>query len=137
MDILLSLILLAGGVMAAYPMIVQKQPNARDLLDRLMPYQGITGVVLGIVGVILVFKVVGNLGVMLSLGWLLMVASTVCALGLGFLMGYNILIKGTLANNEQAMRKAEALRAKLLGYQIPLGIAAIAIALLSVVLRIL
>lgn len=133
MFILLSLILIAGGVMAAYPMIVQKQPNARDLLDRLMPYQSIMGVVLLVVGAIWVLKVVANINTLFSPGWLLMFASLACSVGLGFLMGYNMLIKTALSGNADASKKAENLRQKLLAYQIPLGFGGIGVGLLSII----
>ncbi len=47
MWIITVVILLAGGLLGAANLIVAKKPNAKELIDKLTPYQGWIGVVLG------------------------------------------------------------------------------------------
>ena len=44
--------ILLGGLLAASSLIVQKQPNAKELIAKLVPFQGIIGIILLIWGLI-------------------------------------------------------------------------------------
>ena len=46
-----GLILLAGGALSASNIIVGKKPNAKELIDKLVPYQGWLGVVMFLYGI--------------------------------------------------------------------------------------
>ena len=51
-----AIIAILGGLIAASSLIVSKKPNAKELLDKLAPFQGIIGVIL------LVSSILGVLG---------------------------------------------------------------------------
>ena len=46
MWIITTLVLLAGGLVGASNIIVAKRPNAKEVIDKLVPFQGVIGVVL-------------------------------------------------------------------------------------------
>lgn len=130
-------VLLAGGLLGAANLIVAKKPNAKELIDKLTPYQGSIGVVLVIWGVVDVIRMVPSLGA-LSSAPLWMVISLLTALtelGLGFLLGYGLISKYVLSKSPEALEKGQKLRAKLVVYQGPLGLTAIALAILFAVMR--
>ena len=43
---LAGLITIAGGLLAASNLIIARKPNAKDLIDKLTPYQGWIGIVM-------------------------------------------------------------------------------------------
>jgi len=134
--IITVVVLLLGGVLGAANLIVAKKPNAKELIDKLTPYQGWIGVVLVVWGL---WDVIGVLRTMAVLSaapvwWLLYLVTTLTELGLGFLLGYGLISKYVLSRNPQAMQKGQELQAKLVVYQGPLGLVAIALAILFTVL---
>src|SRR5215470_7557295 len=46
MWIITSLILLAGGLLGAANLLIAKRPNARELIDKLVPFAGIIGIIM-------------------------------------------------------------------------------------------
>jgi hypothetical protein len=128
--LLLALLLIAAGVLAAAPLIVSKQPNAQEAIGKLVPYQGIIGIVLLAWGLfVLLFRLLSVLGLLLQFAPLTgigMLLACLVAIGLGILLGYGLLSKYALSKNADAARSGEMVRAKLTGIQIPLGIAGIA-----------
>ena len=137
MWIITVVVLLLGGVLGAASLIVAKKPNAKELIDKLTPYQGWIGVVLVVWGLWSVIGVLRSMAV-LSVApgwWLLYLVTTLTELGLGFLLGYGLISKYVLSRNPQAMQKGQELQAKLAMYQGPLGLVAIVLAILFLVLN--
>ena len=134
-SIITIIVLLAGGLLGAANLIVAKKPNAKELIDKLTPYQGWIGVVLFVWGVIDVIRLLTSLGALGSAGiWMVIwILTPLTELGLGFLLGYGLISKYALSKNPQALEKGQQVRAKLAVYQGPLGLAAIVLALLNVV----
>jgi hypothetical protein len=137
MWIITVVVLLLGGVLGAANLIVAKKPNAKELIDKLTPYQGWIGVVLVVWGL---WDVIGVLRTMAVLSaapvwWLLYLVTTLTELGLGFLLGYGLISKYVLSRSPEAMQKGQELRAKLAVYQGPLGVVAIVLAILFLVLH--
>jgi hypothetical protein len=129
-----TLVLLAGGILGAANLIVAKKPNATELIDKLSPYQGGIGVVMFIWGLwdlVHLFRAFGLLSYMPT-WWLLFLVTTVTQLGLGFLLGYGLISRYVLSQSPQAMERGEKLRTKLAGYQGPLGVTAIVLAVLFI-----
>lgn len=128
--LLLALLLIVGGALAAAPLIVSKQPNAQDAINKLVPYQGIIGIILLLWGLfVLLFRLLGVLGLLLQFAPLTgigMLLACLVAIALGILLGYGLLSKYALSKNADAARSGEMVRAKLTGIQIPLGVAGIA-----------
>jgi hypothetical protein len=131
--LLLALLLIAAGVLAASPVIIKQQPNAKEMIDKLVPFQGIIGIVLLIYGLwwLLVSVLVSlsdwmYVSPIYGLGALL---GSLVAIGLGFLLGYGLIDKYVLSQNADAARSGEAMRQKLVGIQVPMGIAGIVLGL--------
>jgi len=128
-----ALIAIVGGLIAASGFIVSKKPNAKDLLDKLTPYQGWIGVVLtfwGLWGAIQLVLNIGDIGIV----WIIAFAVCVVEFIVGFLLGYGLISKYVLEKNEEAKEKGQALRLKLTKYQIPSGMALIILGVLSIIL---
>lgn len=122
------LVLLAGGLLGASNIVIRRRPDAKELIDKLLPYQGIIGIVMllwGLHDVVYVFRL---LGVLSSFFWLVFLVATLTQLCLGFLLGYGLIIKYVVGNNPQAIEKTERVRVKLVTYQGPLGVTAIVLA---------
>lgn len=135
--LLLALLLIVAGALAAASLIVQKQPNAREAIAKLVPFQGIIGIVLllwGLWQLIEILQVFGLLMRFAPITALAYLASVLVAIGLGILLGYSLIQQYVLSKNADASRSGEAVRAKLTGVQVPLGIAGIALGVWLIVL---
>ncbi|UUV22373.1 hypothetical protein [Paenimyroides aestuarii] len=130
---ILSIIALLGGIIAASPVIIAKKPNAKELIDKITPYQGWIGVVLAVLGLIGIIQMILHLSAF-SLVWLIGLAASVVQFVVGFLLGYGLISQYVLEKNETAKEKGQQLRLKLMKYQIPAGIVLIVLAVLSLVL---
>jgi uncharacterized membrane protein len=122
-----AIIAILGGLIAASSLIVSKKPNAKDLLDKLVPFQGIIGVIL------LAWSIFGVLG-LLSYFSIISLAVVVVEFIVGFLLSYGLLSKFLLSKNEAAKEKGQALRLKLTKYQVPAGVILVVLGILSIVL---
>ncbi|MCF6350805.1 MAG: hypothetical protein L3J23_07225 [Flavobacteriaceae bacterium] len=119
-----AIIAIIGGLIAASSLIVAKKPNAQELLDKITPYQGWIGVVL------LIYSVQALLSSLryFSISGLLMSAIMFVV---GFLLAYSLISKYLLEKNEDAKIKGQALRAKLVKFQVPAGVALVVLGILS------
>ena len=121
---LFSIFLFVVGAMAVYPAVVQTWPASRQLLDKLMPYQGVIGIVATIWGLISALRLLSWAGSMMHFApiiWVLSLAGALLAIALGLLFGYSLIASNVLSNNPQFQRRGEDIRAKLLARQGPLG----------------
>jgi hypothetical protein len=128
------LVLLAGGVLGAANLIVAKKPDAKALIERLTPFQGIIGIVMmawGVWGLINMFSAFA-----MSFYTILFILTVAVELGLGFLLAFGLISKYALEKNAQAKEKGEQVRAKLAVYQAPMGLSAIALAVLFLVVSV-
>lgn len=127
MGVLFALLLLVAGVLAAASLIIKNQPNAREVIAKITPYQGIIGIVLLLWSlIVLIFRVLPYLGaIMQSLSGLLLLLTFLVAIVLGFLLGYGLIKQFALSKNPDAARGGEALQLKLASIQGPLGLAGI------------
>jgi glucan phosphoethanolaminetransferase (alkaline phosphatase superfamily) len=127
--LLLAILLIAAGVLAAASLIVAKQPNAQEAINKLVPYQGIIGIILLLWGLfVLLFRLLSVLGLLLQYAPLTgigMLLACLVAIALGILLGYGLISKYALSKNADAARSGEMVRTKLVGIQVPLGIAGI------------
>lgn len=135
--LLLALLLIVAGALAAASLIVQKQPNAREAIAKLVPFQGIIGIVLLLWGLWQLIELLRFFGLLMQFApitALAYLASVLVAIGLGILLGYSLIQQYVLSKNADASRSGEAVRAKLTGIQVPLGIAGIALGVWLIVL---
>lgn len=136
MWIVTVLVLLAGGLLGAANLIVAKKPDAKQLIDKLTPYQGIIGIVLLVWGIWDLISLLRFLSLLSAapFWWIIYLLVTLTELGLGFLLGYGLLSQYIFGKSPEAQVKGELVRAKLAGYQGPLGLTAIALAILFLIL---
>lgn len=130
------ILLILMGLLGAYPMLVRAQPNAKDILDKLVPIQGIVGLIGLLWGIWWLIRAVLNLGLIsvLPLFWLTLLATALVMLLLGFLLSFGLLQQfGVLGGN--AGKTGEQIRSKIVGYQVPLGIAALGLVVWYLLVR--
>ncbi len=131
-------VLVAGGILASSSLIVSRKPNAKDLIDKLTPYQGGIGVTMFIWGIFNLISFLPNMGVWFkasAFSAIIMIIAIFTLLILGFLLGFGLITKYALSKNETAMEKGQAIRAKLAVFQGPLGLVSICIGLLVLIGR--
>src|SRR5256885_5325947 len=104
---LAGLITIAGGILAASALIIARKPNAKQLVDKLTPYQGWIGLVMFGWGVKeLVLGLLPNLGFfkVAPVFMTFYVASTAADLVVGFLLGFGLITKYALSKNPASAR---------------------------------
>jgi hypothetical protein len=136
MEITAALVLIAGGLLAASAVIVARMPDAQVRLNRLMPFQGIIGMGMLVLGVINLIRALGFIRYMRSLpvlgaSWLTVIG---CSILLGFLFSMPI-IGRLIPGNSSAEQKAAEIAAKIAGVQILLGLLGIVASLVYLVMR--
>jgi hypothetical protein len=129
------LMLFAGGVLGAAGAIVAKKPNAKELIDKLTPYQGWIGISMFLWGIWDTISCLRLLGLIAHapLMWTVFLVSSLTELFLGFLLGYGLIVKYGLSKNPTAAAKGEEMQKKLIKFQVPLGFMAIGISLFYLV----
>ena len=132
---LAGLITIAGGVLAASALIIARKPNAKDLIDKITPYQGWIGIVMFFWGVWAVLDCVRFMSLLSArpLFWIFWLASGVADLVVGFLLGFGLISKYALSRNAAAMARGQKLRVKLAAYQGVFGLFAVAMGSLYIV----
>ncbi len=133
MEILNALLLLVGGILALSGLIVAKRPDAKRLIDQLVPFQALIGVGLLALGVINLLRLLGShifsvISHMAVFG-VTMLSLAVTSILLGFLFGMPQIAKWA-PGNAAAEQKGLELMAKLAPYQVVLGGVAVATSLL-------
>lgn len=134
--ILPGLWLMVVGVLGAAGLIVAKQPNAKDLIAKLAPYQGWIGAVSAIWGLWAVISAFLHLS-WLSLApvsWIVLTAGAVLQLTLGIVLGVGVI--KTFVKHDKASTAIDETVLKLVPYQSKLGIAAIAVGVVLIVMAI-
>jgi len=118
----ITLIILS--IIAVPSLILAKKPNAKELLEKVEPYQGWIGLVFCFWGVWGIISALLNLGWLTSapIWWITLLAGNIVSAGLGFMLGFGIINKLFLEKNDAAIEKAEELRAKIAPKQGKLGI---------------
>ncbi len=128
-----AIIAILGGIIAASPLIIANKPNAKELIDKITPYQGWIGVVLTIWGIWGMIQLMLNIkGI--GLGWSIALGVCIIEFIVGFLLGYGLISKYVLENNENAKLKGQELQLKLAKYQVPAGVILIVLGVLSLFL---
>jgi hypothetical protein len=121
---LFAIFLIILGALAVYPAVVQAWPSSRWLLDKLLPYQGIVGLIGLVWGVIWTLHLLAVAGLMMRFApiiWLLSLAGAVVAILLGLLLGYSLIDQHVLGRNAQFQQRGETIKVKLLARQASLG----------------
>jgi len=123
--------LLAAGILAVSAIIISKKPSAKELIDKLVPYQGAIGVGLLAWGVIDLLRWLGHglTGFMNAwpLGGAIVLVSILSEIALGFLFGMPMIAKW-LPGHSSAEQKAMEMQQKVAGFSVTLGLIGIAAA---------
>ena len=137
--LLLALLLIIAGALAIPSLIAKKQPNAGEALAKLVPFQGVIGIILLLWGLWMLIGDVllsGFFGAFLQIFpvWgIVYLITIIVSIGLGALLGYGLIAKYALSGNADAARGGAAVHAKLATVQVPLGIAGIILGILLIV----
>jgi hypothetical protein len=132
---LAGLITICGGIIAASNLIIARKPNAKDLIDKLTPYQGWIGIVMFFWGI---WGMFGQLRLLSLIGshpmlWILGLASASADLVVGFLLGFGLISKYTLGSSAAAQARGQQFRARLAPWQGTFGLLAIAMGVLYLI----
>jgi hypothetical protein len=135
MGLFTGIVLLVLGVLASASSIVAKRPDAKEAIEKLVPFQGWIGLVCCIWGIWIIISALLNLSWMsvVPIWWLTYFATGVLEFTLGLLLGYALLSQFLLSKNPEASKRGEELRAKLAPFQTPLGYASIAVGVWAIV----
>jgi len=127
MVLITSIVLIVLGVLAASSSIIAKRPDAKSYIDAVVPYQGWLGIVACVWGIWIVLNAIVHLEWIryIPIWWLTVLLSGALQFCLGVLLGYELLTKYLLGRNEEATKRGEQLRQRLVPYQVTLGYAAI------------
>ncbi|HJS00959.1 MAG TPA: hypothetical protein VJ780_08505 [Flavobacterium sp.] len=127
------------GLLAAPSLLLSKKPDAKELLEKITPYQGWIGLAFCFWGIWGVIQAVLNLGLLTTfpIWWITWLSSSAIEAVLGFILGYGMINKLVLSKNEEAKQKGEQLLAKLAPIQGKLGLAGIVIGIWVIVASIL
>ena len=127
--LLTATLMIVTGALAAAALIAARRPEAKQALDKLVPYQGVLGIVSALWGayntVVTLINV--KLVTVIPVTWVLLLATSLVMLSLGFVLGFALISKYALAGSPDAVTKGETIRARLVTFQTPLGLASVAL----------
>ncbi len=126
MDWILPLLLVAAGILAASALIVAKKPDAKQLIDKLAPYQATMGVALLVWCIYNMFVHIGISWMMLILkawpiGGIALWGGLVSGILLGILFGMPMVAKMSASG----AAKGEQMAKKMAPFQVIIGLIAI------------
>lgn len=129
----ISLILL--GLLAVPSLLLSKKPNAKELFDKIAPYQGWIGVLFAFGGVWGIISSILGIGLLATIPiyWVTWLVVSVVETALGFILGYGLITQYALSKKPQAAAKAEELLLRLTPLQGKLGIVAIVLGIWMVI----
>ena len=132
MGIVNGLVLIVLGALCIPSLVAQKSPNAKELLDKVVPFQGIIGFVAFLWGIWVIIQSILGLswigwafprGLIRWITYLVNGAILLCG---GAILGWGLIQKNLLSKASADVKaKAEASFAKLVSFQPKIGILAI------------
>jgi hypothetical protein len=128
------LAVLAAGILAISGLILAKQPNAKEIFDKVIPYQGFLGVGLLVLGVL---DLVSNLKLFLDvlkvapLHGIVAIAFVVSEVLLGFLFGMPLIAKW-IPGDGPAEKRGVAMQQRLAGFSTLIGVIGIVTSVLFI-----
>ena len=134
---LYTILSIVGGLIAASSLILAKQPNAKEIFQRVAPYQGFLGIGMLVAGALWLLQILPHVGSWLSTAPLrtgITLGALSCTVLVGFLLGYSLLAKFVLSKNEAAKEKGARLQVKLATVQAPLGLLTVGLGVASLVM---
>jgi hypothetical protein len=123
------------GVLAAANLIIAKKPDAKQLIDKVAPYQGWIGAISAVWGLWLVISAILNIGWLSAtpIWWLTWLANALLLFSLGLLLGIGVI--KSFVKQPQAVEKMDQLIAKLSPKQGVLGLVGIGVGIWMILAR--
>ena len=135
MDVINALLLILGGILAVSSLIVAKKPDAKELIDKLVPYQAMIGIALLAFGLVNLIRSLGHLlDALRTLPGFVLVAMILTSIVLGFMFGMPQIAKW-IPGEGGAEQKGLELSKKLGPYQVVIGLVGLASAALWLLYR--
>lgn len=124
-----GIMLVLLSIIAVPSLVLSKKPNAKELLEKIAPYQGWIGLVFCILGVWGIISSILNFGWLTTapIWWVTLAAGSLMQATLGFMLGNGLMNKLFMGKNPEAQQKAAELRSKIAPKQGKLGILGIAV----------
>ena len=120
--IIFGLLAIIAGALAASNVVIEKLPNMKQYLEKMIPYQAVIGIVAMVLSVMRTFDVFSGKEVLFTK--LLILCCVAATSVVGFLLGFPM-VQQWIANDEKSKEKAEGVRKKLAPYQVICGLIAI------------
>ena len=121
--IVFGLLAIIAGALAAANFVIEKLPNTKEYIEKMIPYQAVIGAVALVLSVLKLLDAfalkMDNFSLIINL---CCIASTAIV---GFLLGFPM-VQQFMANDENSKAKAEEIRKKLSAYQVIAGLIALA-----------
>jgi hypothetical protein len=135
MDLINVLLLILAGILAISGLIIAKKPDARELIDKLVPFQALIGIVLLALGLLNLIRALPHLATLFTT-FVGIVAFAVIATSilLGFMFGMPQIAKW-IPGESAAEQKGRELTQKLAPYQVIIGFVGIGSAVLWLLYR--
>ncbi len=113
----------AGGLLAMSSLLVGRSAQAAEKLATLAKYQGWIGLTMFGWGVWELVQCVLNLGLLGShpVVFAFWALSGIADFAVGLLLGFGLISTYVFRGNAMAIAKGDAIRSKLVGFQVPLG----------------
>jgi hypothetical protein len=116
------------GCLAVPSLILSKRPDAKQVLDKITPYQGWIGLVSAVWGIFRIPHLLSSfslfkLGVKGIIMFAIIAAFVITQTVLGFILGVGVI--KTFVKDPQAQGKIDGVLAKVLPYQTTLGLVAL------------
>lgn len=125
-----GIVLIVLGGLCLPSLVAQKSPKAKEMLDKIVPYQGWIGFIAfawGTWGIISSLLSLGIIGLW-PLAWTTNLVASLLNFAGGLILGFGMIQKFTLAKAPaEAQEKAAKLREKLVGMQPKIGITSLAV----------
>ncbi len=137
MDVVNAILLILAGILAVSGLILAKKPDAKAMIDKLVPFQAVIGVAILAMGLYNLFRSLSALMDVFKIGALLGVAIwgyLLSSILLGFLFGMPQIAKW-IPGDSPAEQKAMEFSKKVAPFQTLLGIIGIASALIYLLYR--
>jgi hypothetical protein len=130
-----GILLIILGLLAIPSLILSKKPNAKELLDKITPYQNWIGFIFAFWGIWGIIRSAYTIGWLTNwpIYWITALLVSVVEASLGFILGHGSISKYALSKNPQTAEKREKLLAKLTPLQGKLGIVAIILGVWQVI----
>jgi hypothetical protein len=122
-----GILLILLSIIAVPSLTLAKKPNAKELLEKIEPYQGWIGIVFCFWGIWGVITALLNIEWLTTSPpwWITFLTGNTASAVLGFMLGFGLINKYFLSKNEVAKAKAEELRIKIAPKQGKLGLVGI------------